>query len=455
MKRRRSYLNQILLPCLLVLIPISFSGCLICPHRISCDRFPSPAGPLTQLTSSPSPTVMFEDPGTIIVFHGSGCAESNKSGKQDIMVVEQSLDLPRYAVNATVFLNGWQLKYLHGDHNVGGLATSIYNITLEPGAVGQTLRWRAAGILSDKNFDDPYAWCYHFTVVAWNPANLALVVDHDDGPCSDKPEETRDANYFGSVNWDWTHERLAWTQLSSFPTFIQNPGFTPYRTVAVLPRGFGFQWASKCDDGQEDHNLLQLAYNMDHAEIFMEKNKKYLKGTGDTTRGDESTVDQGYVSWETYAIFKDDNTFDAYRFYGFGEIISGLSGSEVGVIQPPFSILPKESESDDTCYPPADITTHDFVIENVPFKYAIPMLTGWELDYLGSDHNVQKIGAWITDWDYDPTNPGRLHYKLSSVLRDKDGSPCFDSRHKVTILGFRPVTLPRAASPRVKPFQSK
>jgi hypothetical protein len=438
----------ILLACVATLIPSYLTGCRVCPHRFSCDFFPSPDGPVTQLTSSPTPTVVFEDNGTIIVYHGSGCAESNKSGTQNAVLVEESLNLPRYAGNATVFLNGWYLQYLHGDHKVAGLATSIYNIRLEDGPTGKIVRWRTAGILSDKNFDDPYTWCYNYTVVAWNPVNLALVVDHDDGPCSDKPEETRDANYFATVNADWTHERWSDTMLSSFPTFIQNPGFTPYKTVAILPRGFGFAWTASCDDGKEDHNLVQLAYNMDHPGIFMEKNKKYLKGTGDTTRGDESTVNQGYVSWETYAIFKDNDSlsFENSKHYGFGEIVSGVSGSEVGVVQPPFSILTKVGESDDTCVPPADVTTHDFCIEDIPFKYAIPMLTGWEVYYYGSDHHVQKVGTRIDEWDYDYNNPGKLHYKLSAVLRDKDGSPCFGSRHKVTILGLRPVTLSQARS---------
>lgn len=48
--------------------------------------------PVKELTSSQQ-NVVFEDPGTIIVYHGSGCAESNKlnaSGTQDIIKVEQS-----------------------------------------------------------------------------------------------------------------------------------------------------------------------------------------------------------------------------------------------------------------------------------------------------------------------------------------------------------------------------
>jgi hypothetical protein len=180
----------------------------------------------------------------------------------------------------------------------------------------------------------------------------------------------------------------------------------------------------------------------------MEKGKTYRKGLGDTTRGDESIVDQGYVSWETYAIFKDN---DDRRDYQFGEIVSGLSGSEVGVVQPPFSVLPIEEMPLlpwETCVGSSGpVQTKDYEINTVPYKYAIPMLTGWDLSYGCSNGKVEEVGAWIDSWSYDHNNPGTLQYKLSSALR---AGHDFDTRHKVTILGLRPVTLPRAASPRAK-----
>src|SRR6188508_2555007 len=186
---------------------------------------------LSPLTSS-NRTPVFEDVETIIVYRGMGCAESKLPDTQQAIVVEEYLNLPRYAVNATIFLNGWHLRYLNGKHNVAGLGTSIYNIRLENGPIGQILRWRAGGALSDDNFDEPYRWCYTYTIVAWNPANLALVVDHDDGPCSAKPEDTRDANYFAdALNKGTT------TALSAFPSFIQNPAFVGSKTVAILPVG--------------------------------------------------------------------------------------------------------------------------------------------------------------------------------------------------------------------------
>lgn len=425
---------------------------LITTHLISCGFAPAPVvsictqiteAPVKELTSSQQ-NVVFEDPGTIIVYHGSGCAESKKSGTQDFIRVEQSLDIPRYATKATVFLNGWHLQYLNSDHHVAGLGTLIYNIGLDR---RKTLRWQAAGILSDDNFDDPYNWCYYYTVVAWNPSNINLTVDQDDGPCSSVPSETREANYFFAENKGTT------TALSSFPSFLQNPNFATSKTVAILPRGFGFEWS-----GGDDHHLLQTGYNLDHSEIFMEKRKKYYKGLGDTTRDLPSQVDSvppdpSYVSWETYAIFKDNDT---RRDYQFGEMVSGLGGNDVGVIQPPFPILPKEDMGFvGACSGgPSGVQTQEFVIENVPYEYAIPMLTGWELGYgCGGDKHVKEIGVWIDEIHYDknPGTPvGTLRYKLSSILHDD--SDYGYNRHKVAVLGLKPVASGGKPVPDLVPF---
>ena len=174
----------------------SVAACQVCHGVLRCEQFAgfpdSVSTSISPLTSS-NRTQVFEDVGTIIVYRGMGCAESKLSDTQQAIVVEEdNVDLPALMLsNATIFLNGWHLRYLNGKHNVAGLGTSIYNIRLENGPIGKILRWRAGGALSDDNFDDPYSWCYTYTIVAWNPVNLALVVDHDDGPCSAKPGDTR------------------------------------------------------------------------------------------------------------------------------------------------------------------------------------------------------------------------------------------------------------------------
>ena len=414
-------------------------SCSYCPPIATlCGLIPD--SPLAELTTEDR-TMIFEEPGTIIVYHGHGCAESDKPGTEDVLRVEESLDIPSYATNATVFLNGWHLKYLDKDHHVAGLGTLIRNIRLE----GQTLKWEAHGALSDDDFDDSYSWCYHYTVVAWNPSTMNLVVDHKDGCDASDPRET---NFFGAVNEGAT------TSLSSFPTFLQNRDFASSKIVAILPRGFVVGWGNGLTDGcPDDHHLLQIGYNLDHSEIFIEQGKKYKKKFDNVTPALPNTasqIDSGFVSWETSAIFKD-NT--GRRDYTFGEMVSGLGGSDVGIIQPPFSILPVEDVNFCTGVGTSP-QTEEFVIEKIPFEFAIPMLTGWELAYpCSGDEHVTEAGMWIDEWSYDK-NTRTLRYKLSSILKDNNDDPGFNRSHKVTVLGLRalPGGIPSVKSPDLLPF---
>lgn len=65
------------------------------------------------------------------------------------------------------------------------------------------------------------------------------------------------------------------------------------------------------------------------------------------------------------------------------------------------------------------------------------MLTGWDLEYGCSDHHVTEMGIWIDEWSYTlgPLG-GTLRYKVSSVLRDKDGDPEHGRTKKIAILGL-------------------
>jgi hypothetical protein len=429
-----------------ILMPIFLASCTPCvTYTNMCDLI---GGIPDAEAMSSNRSVILEDPGTIIAYHGSACAESKNSGTEDVLKIEESLEIPPYAADATVFLNGWRMNYLSSDHHVAGLGTMISNIRLE----NKTLKWQAAGVLSDDNFDDAYRWCYHYTVVAWNPSNLDLVVDHKDEDCDSR--NPAEANFFITDNTGTK------TALSAFHSFIFNSNFASGKTVAILPRGFGFKWSADCDT---DHHLLQVGVNLDHSEIFVENGKKYKKGVQDLTpvpipqpppASTMNQVDSGFASWDTYAIFKDN---DARRDYGFGEMVSGLGGNDVGVIQPPYSILPREDIGIfGGCLgapPPAGVKTEQVVVDNVPFEYAIPMLTGWELYYPCDDEHVTDLGAWLDEIHYDktPNTPaGTLKYTLSSILKDKNSDPIHNYSHKVTILGFKPVAS--ALAPDLVPF---
>src|SRR5262249_53713195 len=147
-----------------------------------------------------------------------------------------------------------------------------------------------------------------------------------------------------------------------------------------------------------------------------------------------SRVDSGFVSWDTSVILKDN---DSRRDYEFLELVSLLGGHDVGVIQPPFAFLPRDPQGGAQLG--GGVTTRNVVVENIPFAYAIPMLTGWELHSYGTDIHVKDLGVWIEDWSYAYTagDPGgTMTYTVGSVLGDNDYLPSHDFSHRVTILGI-------------------
>lgn len=379
------------------------------------------------------PKLAFEDPGTIKATYGFGTAKL-ESGKRMIKVA-QSVPIPAYANQATVILNGWKLNYLGGDQHVLGLGTVIAKI--KPDLRNKTLTWNAVGILRDDDFEEGYEFTYYYTILAWNDAAINLAVDHGsaDKFCSTETD-LPDKSFLALNNGT--------TALASFSTFAEVPSTPASHPIAVAPRGFGFSWYDS------DHHLLQLGYNLDYSEIFTEKdkiynnNKTHVKTVGDLLTGttaplltSSSLVDSGFMSWNTYAILKDDSD---RRDYVFTEAVSGLFGLDVHPIQPPFSILPIGSASGG--FGGAGVKSKDVVIDMVPYKYAIPMLTGWDVGYTVSDQHVKEIGIWIDEIQYRQPNdpPGRLRYKASSVLHDDDTFPDNYFRHKITILGLGPMT---------------
>lgn len=396
-------------------------GCGFSVETSLCGKFES--APLKEPIGDPPLLILLDPAQRFAVYHGSACAQSKEDGEEQIIKVQQALELPAFANRATVFLNGWKLKYLSKDHEIEGVGTIIGKIEL----ARSTLTWQAAGIISDKNFDDAYEWCYHYTVIAWNDPAIDAAVDHGDaGKFCDSSSEVSN-NFYYADNEGTT------TALAAYSSFIQDLAFMSPGTVAVLPRGFGFK-------GDEENHLLQVAYTLDHSEEFVEQGRSYRKGFQQQTIPSTalaSLADSGFVSWDSYVVFKDN---EKRRGYGFGEMTSAIGGADVGVIQPPYSILPKEDTGPTTtCVSSGqpDILTREFTVENIPFECAIPMLTGWDLKYGCDDEQVTEMGIWIDEWSYLPgPQGGTLRYKVSSVLRDKDSQPEHVRSQKVAILGL-------------------
>ena len=214
--------------------------------------------------------------------------------------------------------------------------------------------------------------------------------------------------------------------------------------VAILPRGFDLGYLNQgkvfpyaCFDCPVDNHVLQMAYNLGHEERFIEQGKNYY-GSDPVLPSDASYVDLGFVSWETHWILKDDSLREDT---GISEEFSALGGDDVGTIKPPFTILPKEDVGPFTgCINGGEIIkTDEYVIENVPYEYAVPLLTGWDISEGCNDKDVKEIGVWLHDIEYEKApsaSAGTLRYQVSSVFRDDDG-PSHSRRQNVSILGIR------------------
>jgi hypothetical protein len=115
-----------------------------------------------------------------------------------------------------------------------------------------------------------------------------------------------------------------------------------------------------------------------------------------------------------------------------------LSGDDISVVRPPFSIIPRSEVNGCIEDPPK--RTEEVEVRNVPFDYAVPVLSGWDLFYECSDHHVAEVGIWLEDIRYEK-NPGdssgTLRYKVTSVLRDEGNSNGSAANYKVNILGFK------------------
>ncbi|MCW5977231.1 MAG: hypothetical protein KIT09_04100 [Bryobacteraceae bacterium] len=393
------------------------------------DLIPPETTPIATPTEQ-AESIVYEDPGTIVVYHGHACAESDQPGAEVRLRVRHELKLPQYVGSATVILNGWQVKYLHDDHHVADFATVIYGISFER----NILRWNASGRLSDKNFDDAYGWCYRYTAIGWNPTALQAVVDHADEDHVMRP-----------VAQDNT------TALKEMKGFLPVSALPARSPIAVLPRGYMTAYL-----GDADHHLLQLAYNLDYSEKFVEHEKKYsrISGTACCNSADPAlpaaaNYAEGFVSWDSKTIFKDNGL---RRDYHNSELVSALGGPDVGVIQPPFTVLPREDADSTTgcIIGGAVLSTREVTTEEIPFEYAIPMLTGWELAYACDDAHIRVMGAWIERFSYARPSGGaggKLQYSVSTMFHDNQSGEHISSA-RAHVLGFKRI----AAAPTPAPI---
>ena len=41
-----------------------------------------------------------------------------------------------------------------------------------------------------------------------------------------------------------------------------------------------------------------------------------------------------------------------------------------------------------------------YSVKNVKFDYAIPVLTGWNMEYACTDHEIERIGVYLVEFEY-------------------------------------------------------
>lgn len=360
---------------------------------------------------------VIDDP-QLKVDHGYTCAGAPKAASKKYIgsKLYDSADLPP-SFDGTVFLNGWSLEYVNDDHHVVGLGAVIFGIAQS----GSTLSWHAGGVISDHKADDAYAWCYQYTVVAW--------ARYTPSPFGGLPKP--------HVDIDVAHAnatgKLAFVDQdvnSNAPTARTAKFRAPFRPKGKLLAGFGVSFTD------DDHHLLQFALDLG-----------------------ETAIKKKRIKWTPDVVLKDNST----RSYGLGHLATIIGGESVRVFNPDFTYLESGSyqagdyvvnnlhlvarDDASVCVQDGSITEHTYtyVIDDVPYTWAVPMLTGWDVSTACNDEHVKHIGAWIENFSFTPnTRPGKgtLRYTVRSILQDKNPDRELWDGIQVEILGIDRIVPP-------------
>ncbi len=354
--------------------------------------------------------ISFEDKDIFILVEGSQCTEQPHGNSPATMLITH--DMPAYVNNGTIILNGWSLRYLNGDRQVRSLRADILHSKLVTGGNRPpTLVFEVEGELGDQNRNDAYEFCIYYTGLGYNSASIDARIEGDYNGIESQTLQVDSAGPIATLESHWQDGTLKSSD-----------------SIAVLPRGFDFQYENEfeCElrmppcrwEDPTDHHLRQIAYSLFQV--------------------DASPNPNNYPHWITQTIFKDDS-IHTHWVKTRTALIGGNS------IKLRTNVLPLNPRAGKTniCRNGVGgtVDTSTFTINELPFDYAIPILTGWNLDYECSDQNVQRAGIWIHDIRFNPAN-STLEYKLSSILRDKDGAPGFNTAHRISVLGFNRLSIP-------------
>jgi hypothetical protein len=398
---------------------------------------------------------VFEDDGTIIVDHRRDCGRSDKPGKQEVVKLAGERELPAFVDDATVFMNGWHFTYFDDDHNVQSFMGVIANIRLE----NNRLTWEALGAIEEDDFDAPYEFCYTYTIVAWNRRSLDLVSSNREQPSifSDAGDDHPITNYTveGKITRDGPEAPSFNTALIPLSSYVFDEALLGKSKTALLLRGFHVWWRACGLILGCDHNLLQFAYSVDHSDAFIERDRSYLQLPPPTLPSPAHYVGAGFTSWDTHLIMKDNNARQTW--HAIEELVSAVAGDDVRVVQPPFTVVPEEDVRfwEGCLATEGGVRTEDVTVEGLPFDYAIPVLSGWNVRYACDDENVKTIGVWLepesVTYEKKPDeSTGTLRYQVASVLHDRSQSPGHLAAYKVNVIGLN-ARVPADVVPALVP----
>ncbi len=364
---------------------------------------PKAVTPFEQLSLKTMGKTVFEDDGKFILIEGTKCVQ-RENGAEAATIIAW-IEMPGYVDNGSVVLNGWDLRYLHNEREINSLRADITHSKLVKNAGSAMLMFEAQGKLDDQNRKEAFEFCVFYTGFGYSAVWFDATLEND---------------------YNGIETSVLPNKLQGAVATLENTGnkgtLKGHDAIAVIPRGFDFQFDEtfECElrllpckwGDRADYRLLQAAYS--------------LSQTGVAPNQD------GSPHWATQTILKDNDV----RMQRIKTRTALIRGSSVK-LRPDFLVLNPRPANPNTCRKSTDgvVRTQTFRINELPYDYAVPMLTGWDLGYECGPQQVQRAGIWIHDIRFDP-NSQSMEYKVSSILRDQDGAPSFNATHRITVLGF-------------------
>lgn len=376
------------------------------------------ATPFEQLSFKTTGKTVFEDEGKFILIEGSQCMQRD-NGVEPATVLAW-IEIPSYVDNGTVVLNGWDLRYLHSAREVNSMRADITHSKLVKNAGSSMLVFEAQGQLNDQNRNDAYEFCVFYSAFGYRSVWFDATIEND---------------YSGIAVA--TLQNKAQGAVATLENTGNKGTLKNKDAIAIIPRGFDFQFDDtfECEfrfppckwNDRTDYPLLQAAYS--------------LSQTGVSPNPD------GSPHWITQAIFKDNST----RTQRIKTRTALIRGSSIKLRADFLPLNPRAGKTS-PCRKNTDgvVRTQTFRITDLPYDFAVPMLTGWDLSYECEHQQVQRAGIWIHDVRFDPDS-NSMEYKVSSILRDQDGAPSFNAAHRITVLGLNRLPPPvQRYSPEIK-----